>query len=482
MSRLFVGGISTQTSSNDLITLFSKVAPVSEVYVPPPTVTGLRRDFAIVSLSGDMEDAKKCAKSLNGSLWKGSKLRVEIANQFYKNRLENEKTQEMEKEQSVAALAQKEPEPLPLVSTDVIKLRKLKHQEVPIAISMKPTVSLTNKPTKHRRSVGRVTPCGVKRILDPEVARLFASNALASSESEMEAGSDSETERNNLETSKVKESTSTTTPTSSSGEVTDILKKLSTGAVQPIGGGARKGFGKISAPSAAAVASKTASVDSSSDKNLCATDPAGKVDCCVEEQELFIPSYLLEEEGEELGDDVPCVAVAEVEEEALARERQRALEVLEKLLYGGGEATTKKDKKSNKKEEKNKKVGFAEEKNTEHQIIDQEVVPVALSSEAQETLDILNELKAGTTEAPKQDAVVNAGDSTAVSAITEGEQEVLSTKDGYANMNQLKNIFYREVPTRPLHCTPYFYSYSVFCMVHNTLYVVLFSGWRLVGR
>ena len=127
-------------------------------------------------------------------------------------------------------------------------------------------------------------------------------------------------------------------------------------------------------------------------------------------------------------------------------------------------------------------MGFAEEKNTEHQIIDQEVVPVALSSEAQETLDILNELKAGTTEAPKQDAVVNAGDSTAVSAITEGEQEVLSTKDGYANMNQLKNIFYREVPTRPLHCTPYFYSYSVFCMVHNTLYVVLFSGWRLVGR
>ena len=100
--RLYVGGISRKTITGAALQeLLSKVCPVAEVYVPPQSKTGLGKDFAIVVLEG--ADAKelgdrcaRCIKAFNNSLWKGSRLRVEHAREYFKDRMLKEK---MEQEQ-----------------------------------------------------------------------------------------------------------------------------------------------------------------------------------------------------------------------------------------------------------------------------------------------------------------------------------------------------------------------------------------------
>ncbi|KAJ1423935.1 hypothetical protein B484DRAFT_331459, partial [Ochromonadaceae sp. CCMP2298] len=74
-SRIFVQGISPQTTAADLDTLFSKLGRVAEVYLPARGETGLRRDFAVATLASSAE-AKACIKAFNGSVWRGAKLRL----------------------------------------------------------------------------------------------------------------------------------------------------------------------------------------------------------------------------------------------------------------------------------------------------------------------------------------------------------------------------------------------------------------------
>lgn len=95
--RIFIKGFPFDTSADDLRQLVGRVAPAVEVYLPEPTTTGVFRDFAIVRfpVQCDESHVDKCTKSLNNSLWKGKRIVVERAKDYYRERLEREKAAEM---------------------------------------------------------------------------------------------------------------------------------------------------------------------------------------------------------------------------------------------------------------------------------------------------------------------------------------------------------------------------------------------------
>jgi RNA recognition motif-containing protein len=97
--RLFISNIPYTASIDDikreLKNVFSKVCVVDEVYVPPSTITGIFRNFAIVRILATDELKNKCLKVFNGCYLLGSKIRVELCkNKFYKEKLENERIEE----------------------------------------------------------------------------------------------------------------------------------------------------------------------------------------------------------------------------------------------------------------------------------------------------------------------------------------------------------------------------------------------------
>jgi len=100
--RIFIKGFPVETSQEDLQGLVGRIAPAAAVYLPKPTVTGIFRDFAIVqfqncetkaSTSTEELQTEKCIKTLNNCLWKGRRLVVERAKEYYQDRLEKEKAE-----------------------------------------------------------------------------------------------------------------------------------------------------------------------------------------------------------------------------------------------------------------------------------------------------------------------------------------------------------------------------------------------------
>jgi hypothetical protein len=333
---------------------------------------------------------------------------------------------------------------------------------------MQPAIKVGGRPVKQKKlRVRHTLPCGTRLIFDEsllERSYLPLMNEMEV-ESEDEAPAATAAKSATVDT----KSAVTTAPVQSTGEMAVIVQKLSTGEVKAIGGGARKGFGTITAPAVPPVPlTKPASALSQEESAGNGNNGKGgrkEVHCCIEENEQFIPSYLLDEEESE--DDEPCVTEADLQEEALERERARARDVFERML--SGELPPTKDKKTLRKEalekeKEKKKVGFAEEKNVEHEIAAEEEVAPARSAEAQETLDILNELKNAANAKPVPVATTKAPSSTSKTDVSKGKsvsespaqataaesaeeeaENVQTTKDGYAKMHQLKNIFYREV-------------------------------------
>lgn len=97
--RMFVRGFPLTTTTQDIGDLFNRVGKVEDVYMPGPTPTGLFRDFAIVTLGfSSEEDIPKCSKTLNNVLWKGGKIQVEVAKQYYQEKLDIERMEEAQKQ------------------------------------------------------------------------------------------------------------------------------------------------------------------------------------------------------------------------------------------------------------------------------------------------------------------------------------------------------------------------------------------------
>jgi RNA recognition motif-containing protein len=77
-SKLFVGGISYNTTENDLQDAFAAHGTVNEVNLVSDRTTGKSKGFAFVTMSTD-EEAQKAIAGLNGKALDGRSLTVNIA-------------------------------------------------------------------------------------------------------------------------------------------------------------------------------------------------------------------------------------------------------------------------------------------------------------------------------------------------------------------------------------------------------------------
>ena len=92
--RIYIRDFSYDATAEDLSTLISKVCPVEEVYISGKTPTGINRSFAIVVLNGSDLLIEKCIKTFNNCHWKGTKIWVEKAKVYYKDKFEMERARE----------------------------------------------------------------------------------------------------------------------------------------------------------------------------------------------------------------------------------------------------------------------------------------------------------------------------------------------------------------------------------------------------
>lgn len=77
-ARLFVGGLSWQTSSDDLRAAFEKIGPVRDAIVVTDRDTGDSRGFGFVTMA-DRKDAAQAIKMMNGNDLDGRTLVVKQA-------------------------------------------------------------------------------------------------------------------------------------------------------------------------------------------------------------------------------------------------------------------------------------------------------------------------------------------------------------------------------------------------------------------
>ncbi len=94
---IYVSNFSSTIQASDLEELIGKMLKVLGTYMPGPTATGLKRAFAIISVEADELSAiTTCARKLNDCYWKGSRIFVEMAKTFYKDRLDSERLADKE--------------------------------------------------------------------------------------------------------------------------------------------------------------------------------------------------------------------------------------------------------------------------------------------------------------------------------------------------------------------------------------------------
>ena len=93
--RIYIRDFSYEATAEDLTILISKVCPVEEVYISGPTPTGINRSFAIVVVNASSVLVEKCIKTFNNCHWKGTRIYVEKAKEYYKDRFEKERVREM---------------------------------------------------------------------------------------------------------------------------------------------------------------------------------------------------------------------------------------------------------------------------------------------------------------------------------------------------------------------------------------------------
>jgi RNA recognition motif-containing protein len=77
-SKLFVGGLSYNTTQNDLQTAFAAHGTVSEVNLITDRMTGKSKGFAFVTMGSD-EEAQRAIEGLNGKSLDGRALNVNVA-------------------------------------------------------------------------------------------------------------------------------------------------------------------------------------------------------------------------------------------------------------------------------------------------------------------------------------------------------------------------------------------------------------------
>jgi len=347
------------------------------------------------------DQAKSCIKILNGSMWKGCKLRIEIAREFYLDKLCQERLSAVE---TISQLEMEEPsvriDPLqlavivtpPLVTKDTIVL---KHGAREYEISMKPTLY---SPTMLGRDDGNISslyqstvslvgdkglraviPCGIKRVFDDDHNDDEANSHGNISYLAYETSQYNHKRDHHLEINDRVESLRIDANHHHDGkldkELPPMKKTRSTG---PIGGAVRRGFGSL----------------------LLSTEmhKANDISCCIDKTVDDVSkdrgAGARIDGGMSSDDDEPCVRQEDLDDGALKAERNRALSILNNMFNDNASADGNDDHDRNN-------IDKGIDDSSYHN-------PSSLLIDSQQN-DI-----------------------------------ILSCKDGYANVDQLKSIFHRE--------------------------------------
>ncbi len=288
--RLYIGGLSTDTNVQDLQVLLNKVCPIHYIYFPEPAVTYLPRGFAIAILqqTDDVkEKALKCVKLYNNCHWKGCKMRVELAKEYYVDRIKRELCSRVDDD--LLAMKKKSRNEYEMVKPfigNVICIKKTRYQ-VPVYASTVPHDAIASTEDNSniiyaKKTLFKYDDNG--NLLDDIIEHKHDEKQKVSQE---------------ISISSTKQKT--VTPA--------VVPVVDTSIAKEKGGGMRKGFGTLAA----------SSKDNSND-------------CCVEnvKQLHTFDNYEI--------DEAPCLQPEDVDDSALESERLRQLQFISQLL-GTSEGT-----------------------------------------------------------------------------------------------------------------------------------------------
>ena len=296
-------------------------------------------------MSVNEDQAKSCIKILNGSMWKGSRLRLEIAHEFYQDKLNLERLSAVEttSEEGKGLVPNVSVDPTPVVpvlpsfSRDTIVLRNgTREYEISIKpVLYSPSMKGRDANSCHYQSsvfdnkgARAVIPCGMKRLFndddhdDDEANSLRGISYLAPEASKLNQ------KRDHLAINGSRVGSLSASNLNHHGGKLDeelpLAKKVKSTA--PIGGGARRGFGSLlsaevhkGTKDVACCIDKTVD-DVSKDRGVARTDGGMSSD-----------------------DDEPCVRQEDLDAAALTAERNRALSILRDLFTNDDASTVDKD-------------------------------------------------------------------------------------------------------------------------------------------
>jgi len=348
--RIYLRDFSYESTPEDLSQFISKICPVEEVYITGKTPTGIDRSFAIVVVNASNDLVDKCVKLLHNCLWRGTRIQVEKAKEYYKDRFERERALERKQnarllskfddhtdtEESDQSIVVPDVERLELESSAIstgdimdsttetnTAIPKLSNDDVardnkaiidsmkrnklgvkagivrikksrdgpPMIISTVPTSSLIQKKSK------KFLCCGRKTMFDYDDSGVIIYTPLQISEAETSGDSESEEEEELVIVKKSIDKSSKDVVKHNKDAKALLSSSDNTDGkevAQPQGGGSRKGFGGIStvAITALPVPLKEAYL-----KNKFPTTVAKggvQVDCCIETEDEQISIFGLD--------------------------------------------------------------------------------------------------------------------------------------------------------------------------------------------
>jgi hypothetical protein len=373
-TRIHISGLPNNASQEDVTQLISKVCPVVEVHIPERDAWGFRRNFAVVRVQAESSKVQNCIRSFNGSMWKGSKIRLDLAKEWYQDRMQREREAEAERLKLEQSERQKEKEidvmtenfsgyyhqnfgrhflmlqklqqSLPIWSHSMLKIRRAKSMKS-LKICATPKINFNDKLMVSKSANAICKPYSTKIIFDEECyGAIVAQEELVSYteyQDKMKKIKDADAtlkrkkddNQDGKDKGKHKESYGTGKDNTSSA----FSGSSSAAPVAKIGGKGRVGFGSLM-------------------KDPLPEPIENRVDCCIEDSKVcgkrsnqriseyddFGGSTL---EIVEIEDNTPCVLPEMLEDEVLQNERNRALEFAMSILRKAEEKQSKKsDKRS----------------------------------------------------------------------------------------------------------------------------------------
>ncbi|CAG8578960.1 9011_t:CDS:10, partial [Paraglomus occultum] len=94
IKRVYIGGLFKGIIEEDIANRLRPFGSISNVDIIYQQETGESRGFAYVTIKTTPTLWRKCVSTLNGTIWKGMKLRIEVAKPDYKQRLQDQWEQE----------------------------------------------------------------------------------------------------------------------------------------------------------------------------------------------------------------------------------------------------------------------------------------------------------------------------------------------------------------------------------------------------